>query len=72
MASIVGVTSEVLLAALRLAAETRLQIYDAVILASVAGHADVLLSEDMQNGFTWNGVRIVNPFTDRSLLPPLS
>jgi hypothetical protein len=24
----------------------------------------VLLSEDMQDGFTWNGVIVVNPFRD--------
>lgn len=39
------------------------QVWDAVILASAAeAGADILLSEDMQHGFTWRGVTIVNPF----------
>lgn len=49
--------------ALQLATEHRLQIYDAIILASaVQAGADILLSEDMQHGFTWRGVAVVNPF----------
>jgi len=31
--------------------------------ASAAG-CRLLLSEDMQEGFTWGGVTVVNPFTD--------
>jgi predicted nucleic acid-binding protein len=39
------------------------QMWDAVILAASAeARADVLLSEDMQHGFVWSGVTIVNPF----------
>jgi predicted nucleic acid-binding protein len=39
------------------------QVWDAIILAaaSLAG-ADYLFSEDMQDGFAWNGTEIVNPF----------
>ena len=47
------------------------QIWDAAILAASAeANADVLLSEDMQHGFTWQGVTIVNPFklTEKELL----
>ena len=69
---VVGVDPEAFAAAAQISAEHKLQIYDAVIIASVKDHADVLLSEDMQDGFTWNGVRVVNPFTDRSLVPTLS
>ncbi|HWB99103.1 MAG TPA: hypothetical protein VG672_20485, partial [Bryobacteraceae bacterium] len=38
-------------------------IWDAVILsaASQAG-CRLLLSEDLQDGFTWGGVTVVNPF----------
>ncbi len=52
-----------LLAATDLAVNHRLGLWDAVILC-VAAEADchLLLSEDMQDGFIWQGVTIVNPF----------
>ncbi len=50
-------------AALNLASVHRLQIWDAVILSAAASAGcRVLLSEDLQDGFTWNGVTVVNPF----------
>jgi predicted nucleic acid-binding protein len=51
------------LAAADLAVNHQLGIWDAVIL-SVAAEAGcrLLLSEDMQNGFIWQGVTIANPF----------
>jgi len=57
-------TSEaVILSAVELAADHRLGIWDAVILsaASEAG-CRLLLSEDLQEGFTWKGVTVTNPF----------
>ena len=57
-------TSEtVMLTATDLAVEHQLNIWDSVILsaASQAG-CRLLLSEDFQNGFTWNGVTVTNPF----------
>lgn len=62
---VVDTTSDVLFGAVELAVEHRLQIWDAVIL-SAASHVDcqILLSEDMQDGFTWGGVTIVNPFAE--------
>jgi predicted nucleic acid-binding protein len=57
-------TSEaVILSAVELATDHRLGIWDAVIL-SAAGEAGcrLLLSEDLQEGFTWNGVTVTNPF----------
>ncbi|MGH9412468.1 MAG: PIN domain-containing protein [Terriglobales bacterium] len=50
-------------AALDLAAAHRLGIWDAAILdaAADAGCA-LLLSEDMQHGFRWRGVTVVDPF----------
>jgi predicted nucleic acid-binding protein len=57
-------TSEAaMIAALDLACDHRLHIWDSVIL-SVAAEARcrLLLSEDMQDGFTWRGVTVVNPF----------
>ena len=53
----------VLEAAFDLVGHHGLQTYDAVILASAArAGCDILYSEDMQDGFEWQGVRIVNPF----------
>jgi len=56
-------TAKVMIAATDLAAQHRLGIWDAVILAAAAeAGCRLLLSEDMQDGFTWNGVTIANPF----------
>lgn len=53
----------VLAAAIELAAGHNLGIWDSIILsASAATGCRFLLSEDLQDGFTWNGVTVVNPF----------
>ena len=53
----------VIAAAFGLAERHGLQTYDAIILAAAAeGGCDILYSEDMQHGFEWNGVLVVNPF----------
>ena len=53
----------VLAEAFELAERHGLQTYDAIILAAAAqGGCDILYSEDMQHGFEWNGVMVVNPF----------
>jgi predicted nucleic acid-binding protein len=50
--------------AIDLAAAHGFQIFDALIVASAAeAGCSWLLSEDMHDGFTWNGVTIVNPFS---------
>lgn len=50
-------------AAFDLTVDHNLQIWDALILAITAeNHCRVLLSEDMQDGFTWRGVTVVNPY----------
>lgn len=56
-------TAKALLSAVDLAADHKLSIWDAIILA-VAAEAGcrLLLSEDLQQGFTWHGVTVVNPF----------
>ena len=61
--SLIETSPSVLLAAADLATHHNFGIWDAVILsaASAAG-CRLLLSEDMQNGFTWNGVTVANPF----------
>lgn len=43
-----------------------LQVWDSIILAAAeAGGASILLSEDMQDGFSWRNVTIINPFVVR-------
>lgn len=61
--AVIETSHPLLLAALDLSVDHELHIWDAIILASAAS-ADcrLLLSEDMQEGFTWYGVTVVNPF----------
>ena len=63
--ALMDTSAEAMLAAADLAVHHQLGIWDAVIL-SAAAEADcrLLLSEDMQDGFIWKGVTIVNPFTN--------
>ena len=50
--------------ALDLVVDHQLQIWDALIIAVAAdSHCRFLLTEDLQSGFTWRGVTIINPFT---------
>ena len=52
-----------MLAAADLAVTHQLGIWDAVILCAAAeADCQLLLSEDMQDGFIWQGVTITNPF----------
>jgi predicted nucleic acid-binding protein len=52
-------------AAFDLSAAHGLTIWDALILSVAADHrCRLLLSEDMQPGFTWRGVTVVNPFAE--------
>ena len=52
-------------AALDLCTDHGLQVWDALILSVAAEHqCRILLSEDLQHGFTWRGVTIVNPFAE--------
>ena len=53
-------------AAASLAADHDLQIWDAIILAvSEAAGCAILLSEDLQDGFRWRGIQVVNPFASK-------
>lgn len=57
-----------------LTADHGLQIRDALILSVTAeNRCRILLTEDMQHGFTWRGVTVVNPYRIPShpLLSPL-
>jgi predicted nucleic acid-binding protein len=54
-----------ILLAADLAADHQLGIWDSVILATASqAGCRFLLSEDMQDGFTWGGVTIINPFCE--------
>ena len=60
-----GTTPEVLQRAADLAASHRIDIWDAVILSTAsASDCGLLLSEDLQDGFAWGGVTVVNPFVN--------
>jgi predicted nucleic acid-binding protein len=50
-------------AAMDLVVDHRFQVWDALIMAVAAeNHCRMLLSEDLQSGFIWRGVTVVNPF----------
>jgi len=54
---------EVMLSAADLATDHQLSIWDSVILSAAAeAGCRLLLSEDLQDGFTWKGVTVTNPF----------
>jgi predicted nucleic acid-binding protein len=60
---LVETSPSVMLAATDLATDHRLGIWDVVILsASAEAGCRLLLSEDLQEGFTWGGVTVTNPF----------
>ncbi len=60
---VIETSTTVLRAALDLTVDHRLTIWDAIILACAAENGcRLLLSEDLQDGFTWNGVTVANPF----------
>ena len=61
---VIETSSEVMLAAADLATDHQLGIWDAVILSAASrSGCRLLLSEDLQEGFTWAGVTVVNPFS---------
>lgn len=60
---VVATDAEVVIAAAAFADRYRLQFWDAVIWeASAKGGATILLTEDLQHGFTAGGMRAVNPY----------
>jgi predicted nucleic acid-binding protein len=61
---LIETSAEVVLAAADLATDHQLSIWDSVILSAAAeAGCRLLLSEDLQEGFTWNGVTVTNPFS---------
>lgn len=62
---VLATTELILTHALDLAVAHRLQIWDAIIVhACAAAGCTLLLSEDMQDGFTWRAMTVTNPFID--------
>ncbi|HSY12998.1 MAG TPA: PIN domain-containing protein [Verrucomicrobiae bacterium] len=60
----------VVLGATDLAAAHRLSIWDSVIVSAAAeAGCRLLITEDLQDGFTWQGVTVANPFA--KVLHPL-
>jgi predicted nucleic acid-binding protein len=56
-------SATVIVNAADLAADHNLRIWDAVILSATAeAGCRLLLTEDLQDGFTWQGVTVTNPF----------
>jgi predicted nucleic acid-binding protein len=60
---LIETSSSVFMSATDLAVDHKINIWDAVIFAAAAeAGCRLLLSEDLQEGFTWGGVTVVNPF----------
>ena len=63
--AVVETSAAVIVNATDLASDHGLTIWDSVVLAASAeAGCRLLLSEDLQAGFTWRGVTVSNPFTD--------
>jgi predicted nucleic acid-binding protein len=70
----IATSSSVMVSAMDLSSEHDLTIWDSVVLAASAeAECRLLLSEDLQEGFTWRGVSVTNPFAPKlhSLLAAL-
>ena len=61
--TVIETSPQIMQAALDLATDHHLTIWAAIVVAT-ASHAGcrLFLSEDLQDGFTWGGVTVVNPF----------
>ena len=59
---LIETSSDVMMGALALAGAHQFGTWDAVMLSAAAnGKCRLLLSEDLQDGFTWHGVTVTNP-----------
>lgn len=60
---VIDTSASVIVDATGLASDHGLSIWDSVVLAASAeAQCRLLLSEDLQDGFTWRGVTVTNPF----------
>jgi predicted nucleic acid-binding protein len=63
---LIETSPSVLTGAADLSVDHGLDIWDAIIVAAAASAGcRLLLSEDMQEGFTWSGVTVANPFSTK-------
>jgi predicted nucleic acid-binding protein len=72
--SVTDTSAAVMTDALDLAHDHQMRIWDAVMLSvAAASECRLLLSEDLQDGFTWRGVTVTNPLgaTPHALLAAL-
>lgn len=61
---VIETSAAIMLAATDLAVDHRLSIWDSVILSAAAqAGCRLLLSQDFQDGFTWSGVTVTDPFS---------
>jgi predicted nucleic acid-binding protein len=61
--AVVETSAAVIVNATDLASDHGLTIWDSVVLAAAAeAECRLLLSEDLQEGFTWRGITVANPF----------
>jgi predicted nucleic acid-binding protein len=62
--ALVDTTEAVLISSLDLAADHRLGIWDSIMISAASQNGcRLLLSEDLQEGFSWGGVTVINPFS---------
>ena len=63
---IIETSSSVQLLAMELSVDHQLGLWDALVLSAAAdASCRLLLSEDLQDGFTWSGVTVANPFAKK-------
>jgi predicted nucleic acid-binding protein len=61
---LVETSQSVVVGALELATKHNVSLWDGIVLASAADSGcRFLLTEDLQEGFTWQGVTVANPFS---------
>ena len=64
--AVIETSPGIMLAASDLATDHQIGIWDAVIVSAASeANCRLLLSEDLQEGFTWGGVTVANPFGSR-------
>lgn len=63
-ATLVDTTAEIMMAATDLVVTHRLSVWNSVLLCAAAdADCSLLLSQDLQDGFVWRGVTVINPFS---------
>jgi predicted nucleic acid-binding protein len=61
---LVQIDSKLILSSIHRSRNSQLSFWDALVVqAAIEGHAGTLYSEDMQDGLTSDGLKVVNPFS---------